>query len=423
MYPTVCRRLCAAVVMSAAVALTGLSAQAAPPEILAVPKIGFSGRVRIGAWTPVWVDLTAPVGGVDGVLTIDASSPTGAPTVQYATPVRAAAGARARIFLPAVFHDARSPGLVHLDDARGRLAAVPLPRLRPVDEIIVALAGEPLGLESVLGGVERTELAYIAPEEIPSVWQALEGVRLMIVRDLDDRRMDEAQRQAIRRWVWTGGRLLAMPSGDDLRHLQGPTLAPLLPATVAPRRSPTPEGSVAVITPRPGSEVREAAGRRSVSWRHGRGRVTLWERDGADLARRASAEARAAWDAVLQDGVPPPPPDLEATLPPLRPVPARTQAMVGLMAVLYILAVRRLSRLAATFRPAVVIVVALAVVLASVAAARVAALASREASGLVASIVVESIPGTGHARVALLGRTATPQGTAFELRVQNEVLL
>lgn len=400
-------------------------ARTAPADVLAIPQIGFAGRARIGAWTPVWVAITSPASGVDGTVTIDAASPTGAPAVRYAAPVRAAPGARVRVFVPAIFYDARAPGTVYLDDARGRLASLPLPRLRPVEDIVVVLSSEPLGAEEVTARAERVEIAYVSPDELPVVWQAYEGVRLLVVRTLDERRIDDAQRLAIQRWVWTGGRLLAMPTGDDIRHLQGPTLQTLLPGVVAARRlgSGAASGASVSIAPRPGSEVSHSGRGRTVRWRHGRGRVTLWEWDGADPARRGDLEEQRAWGTVLADAPSAPAVDLEGTLAPLRPVPVRTQVLVGVLIVAYIAAVRRLSRLIAPLRPAAVLLVAAAVLAATLAAGWAAVLARRDASGLVASIVVESMPGTGHGLMTVLARTVVSHGGGFTVAARPDALV
>ncbi len=380
----------------------------------------------MGAWTPVWIDIASPASGagVDGMVVIDAASLTGSPTVRYAAPVRAAPGARVRVFLPAIFYDARAPGTVHLDDARGRLASLALPRLRPVVEIVVVLSDEPVGVERAASRSERVEVAYVASDGLPQVWQAYEAVRLLVVRTLDDRRIDDAQRLAIERWVWTGGRLLAMPAGDDVRHLQGPTLRALLPGAASPGgSSPRTTSGPVSIKPRPGSEVLPGEGVRVVRWRAGRGRVTLWDRDGADPAWRGAAGAQRAWESILDDDPSAPAVDLETTLAPTRPVPVRTHLLVGGLILIYIGAARRLGRLLALWRPAAVLLAVAGVVAATLGAARVALVARRDASGVVASVVVASLPGTGHALMTVLARTVLSHGGEFSVSARSNLLL
>jgi len=398
---------------------------AAPPSsIIAASKVGYGGRVRMGGWTPVWIDIVAPASGLDGTAAVASASSAGSPgpAVRYSTPVRAAPGARLRVFIPAIFYDARAPGAIEIEDAGHTLTSLPIPRLRPAEELIVALSSEALGAEAVAVRVERVEVAYVAAEDLPPVWQAYEGVRLLVVRDLDERRLDDAQRRAVQQWVWAGGRLLAMPSGDDTRHLSGPTLASLLPGVTAGRVDGTASArAVFTLAPRPGSE--RLVGGRGLRWQHGRGQVMLWDRDAADPHARGQLEAVRAWEEVMTPGPPTALPDLEPTLAPLRPVPTRTQVLVAVLVLAYVLAVRRLSRLAASARPAAIVLVIVSAGLATLIAARVAVAARHEASGIVASIVVINLPGTGSGLVHMLARTVTAQASEFTLQAPGGLLL
>ncbi len=381
----------AAALIALAVFLCAVPACAAPESILEVTGFGFAGRARLGAWTPVWIDVTAPASGVDGTLTVDAPTPAGQPVLSFTAPVRAAPGVRVRVFVPAIFSDARTPGSIHLDDARGRLAAVPLPRLRPVDDVIVVLSAEPLGAEAAAARAGRIDVAYLTPETLPPVWQAYEAVRLLVVRDLDERRIDDAQRIAIRNWIWTGGRLLTMPAGDDRRHLQGPTLQPLLS--------------------------------RAVNGQAGRGRVTVWDRDGADAAVRGGPEEQQAWSHLLAAGGPTPAPSLEATLPAGRAVLLRTHAITGVLVLGYLLLIRRLSRALASLRLASVVVGMLLTAVVTWGAADLGVVARRDASGVVSSVVVESIPSTGYGLLMVFARTVSSHNGPFEVGANSDIFL
>jgi hypothetical protein len=417
-----------AAAVAAVILALGLTAHAvsAPPAIIIAAAVGHGGRVRMGTWTPVWIDLVAPAEGLDGAAVVAATAPAGAPgrAVRYATAVRAAAGARVRVFVPAVFYDARAPGSVGIETPRGLIASQPLPRLRPAEEMVVALSAEPLGAEDVTARTRRADVVYVRPQDLPPVWQAYEGVSLLVVRDLDERRLDDAQRQAIRRWVWTGGRLLAMPSGDDVRHLRGPTLEPVLPGLVTGRTEPAGTGrTVLALRARPGGEPFGHGAVRGLRWRYGRGQVVMWDRDAADPRARGRPEMLEAWGAVLALDPAAPLGDLEPTLAPLRPVPVRTQLMVAALVLAYVLAVRHLSRLAASVRAVAVAVVAASVVTATFVAVRVAAAARRDASGVVASIVVVGLPGADDGLVHFLARTVTAQTGIFALQAPGELLL
>ena len=357
---------------------------------LVLVEVGFAGFARPGAWTPVWVDVAATGGDLDARVVVEAPSPLGEPVVRFAAPVRAAAGARIRVFVPAVFLDVRRPGTVALEQRGRRVTSVPVPRLRPVEQLVLVLSDEPLSLEAAAARAEGLEVAYVAAERLPPVWQAFEAARVLVVRTFDDRRLDERQRTAIREWVWTGGRVLLMPAGDDVRHLRGATFAPLRAAA--------------------------AAGL-------GRGRLTVWTDDAADPARRTSPALERAWEAVLAPAPAPAPPALEATLPAGRPVPLSVHAAIGALVALYVAAVRWTSRRLATLRTPVVVGWLVLVTAATVGAAQVAVRARVEASGVVSAAVVEALPGSGHGLLWVQGRTVSSHRGTFAVSVPPGVLV
>lgn len=383
-------------VASAAIAVLAVAAFAVPvlaaaDRLLTVASLGFNGRARLGAWTPVWIDLTAPPGGVDGVLQVDTYGPGGQAGTSFAVPVRAAPGARLRVFVPAIFYDARVPGTVVFHDRLRQVASLALPRLRAADEIVAVLSAEPLGIEGVVARLAGIGVVYMEPEALPEVWQAYQAVRLLVVRDLDERRITDQQRRAILHWVWSGGRLLTMPSGDDARHLRGPTLEPLL--------------------------ARKAAGGT------GLGRTAVWRHDAALPEHRGRSTQDRAWEQVLSGDLPFLAPGLEATVPPDRGVPPRAQAAIGLLVLAYLLTVRRLSRFLAGLRPAGMIAAVLVLAVATGAAVRTAQFARRAASGVVASGVIEGLPGTGHGLLAVAARGIHAHGEGAAVVTGRDLLL
>lgn len=372
-------------------AALAVSVHAAADRPLTVVGLGYDGRVRLGAWTPVWIDLVVPPGGVDGTLQVDTSGPSDRAGTIYAVPVRAAPGARLRVFVPVIFSNVRSPGTVALYDGSEPVASLTLPRLQPVDEIAAVLSTEPLGIEGVAGLATGLGVAYMEPEALPQAWQAYQAVRLLVVRDLDERRVTDLQRRALLQWVWSGGRLLAMPSGDDVRHLRGPTLEPLL------------------------SRAKPAG--------VGFGRVTVWRQDAALPEHRGRPTQDRAWEQVLAGDHPASASGLEATVPQDSGVPPRTQAAIGMLVFAYLLAVRGISRLLARLRPVGTIAAVLVLALATGTAVRTAASARHAASGVAASSVIEGLPGTGHGLLSVAAREVRTQGEGVPVVTGPNLLL
>jgi hypothetical protein len=377
--------------LALALVLAAVSSVSAQEPGLALVEVGFAGHARPGAWTPLWVDVTAAGTDLDAVVVVVASTPLGQPAAQFATPVRAAAGARVRVFVPAIFFDARTPGVVRLERGGVRLASVSVPRLSPVEEIALVLSDEPLTLEAAAARVDGLDVAYAQSDRLPPVWQAYETVRVLVVRTLDDRRLDDRQRRALRDWLWTGGRLIVMPSGDDARHLRGPTLGPL----------------------------RDAAATGAL----GRGRLSVWTVDAAGRDERESAVIEHAWEAALAGRRTDPPPPLDGTLPAGRPVPPRVYGVIGVLVALYVLGVRRMSRWLATLRPVAVAGGLVALLLVTAGAARLAVYARGEASGVVSATVVEAIPGTVHGLLWMQGRTVSSHAGPFEVAAGAGIML
>lgn len=353
---------------------------------LRVAGIGFAGSARLGAWAPVWVDVEATATAVDGLVVVEAAAPSGLPAVRFAAPVRAAPGARVRVFVPAVISIPRAPGVVFLLEDGRTVASTPLPAVRPADAVVVVLSTEPVGVEAE-ASARRLAVAYMPPEMLPPAWQAYEGARVVAVRDLDERRLDDAQRQALWQWVWAGGHVVAMPAGEDARHLSGATLRPLGSGTGTP----------------------------------GFGRFSVWPQDPASPAARASTGVRARWAQALErapgPSVPAPP------LPPGRGVPVRIQILVGAFTVAYLLALWRFGGL--PVRAGAVGWLALGAFIAAATGAGV--LVAREAraaiSGVVAAAVVEVIGGTGHGLLSAAVETVPAHGGGFTLRARRDLLL
>ncbi len=325
------------------------------------------------------------------MLRVDTSGPSGQAGTSFAVPVRAAPGARVRVFVPVIFYDARSPGTVHLHDRVGRVESLVLPRLKPMDEIVAVLSTEPMGIEGVAVRLAGLGVAYVAPEALSPVWQAYQAVRLLVIRDLDERRVTDQQRRAILQWVWSGGRLLAMPSGDDVQHLRGPTLEPLLTRTA--------DGGA------------------------GLGRITVWMHDAALPEHRGRPIQERAWEQVLAGDLKAVAPGLEATVPLDRGVPPRAQAAVGVLVLAYLLVLRRISRFLAGLRPAGVIATTLVLVVATGAAVWAAELTLRAASGVVASSMLEALPGTGHGLLAVAARPSYANGQGSAVVAGPDLLL
>lgn len=348
---------------------------------LGLASLGFAGHVRPGAWTALWAEVGAGASDLDGRLVLEAATPTGQARVRFAVPVRGGRGATLRVFLPVILYDLRSPGTLAIEVQGEIRVSLALPRVRPADELVVVLSGEPLTIETG-GPASRLAVVHVDPAALPGAWQAYEAVRLVAMRTFDDREVDETQRLALRDWLWGGGRVVVMPREDDTRHLRGATLRALRSAGA------------------------------------GRGHLTILPRD--PVAAQAPA---AVWAPLLAQATVAPPAQLDATLPPGRPVPLRAHLLVGSLIVLYLLAARGIARLAAALRPLRVAAAAAALALATAGAAALALAIRGEASGVVSASVLEGLPGTGHGLLTMAGRAVVSHPAPFAVSAPAPMLL
>lgn len=352
-------------------------------------SVGFAGRIKPGAWAPVWAEVAAPPGGIDGSVIVESMPSSGGAVVGFAAPVRAGPGARVQVFILAVFYDARAPGMVHLEDGGRRVASLAIPGLRPVEGVIAALSTDPLALDLSAVQAEGLELVYLAPELLPPVWHAYEAVRLLLVRDLDERRIDDPRRSALLHWVWAGGQVAAAPSGDATAHLRGPTIGPLLSLSEAGR---TGRGRVGLI---PGDPANAASDREGDRWLQ------------SAMAFRPAPPVQDLGDAVG--------PDLTMS--------AATQLWVAALLGAYLVAVRRLSRVVGRLLPVSIAVLALFVAATSFGAHWASGAARRDAEGAVAAAVTEAIPGTDHGLLTFAARTVSREREEYRLTTVSSLPL
>jgi hypothetical protein len=353
----------------------------------------------------------------------------------YRRPVRLSPGARRRLALYVVLSDPRRPVRVMLRNGGGRTVAeqtTPLPRNRITEGLVVALTADAAGLEFLAAGPRRLAGAYLREEHLPDHWAAYEGVNLVVLRDLDERAVSGAQRQALREWVAQGGRLLV--TGERALRQHQTWLVDLLPAMVSPDSAALPRGvlpglpssqPVAVLRPKPGATVwpRQRVPL-VVSRPYGRGLVTAWAFDAFAPAVRSWPGRIPLWDQLLAGAriQPLARPAVTDVIPTARTLSGGAQAQIVALAILYVLAVRFVLRRIAARRlawPALAaVVVVFAVLLSAVSAG-----ARRSASTTVQLSLLEATGAQDLARVTTYVALLHPYGGAYVLTAPEGSLM
>lgn len=400
------------------------SALGATPSISFTVATGFDGYFVPGTWTPLRIDLGV-TSSFEGVFAVDVTNAQ-AVVRTFQFPVHFVGGARHQLHADVVIPDPRYPLILRLLSGTHEIARylVPLGAARAADGVVVVLAREAVGLEFLTRDPGRLRPAYLAEEALPIRWQSYEGVRAVVIRDLQDMRLQDLQRQALREWVAQGGRLVVM--GPELLHSTRPRwLMDLLPAvprnelatgmvTVVPDH-PGPV-TLALVSPRSGASAWPDRGPpQRLEWRYGRGTVTVWTFDALASMIRTSPGLIQQWQHVLTGMTP----SAVATrtladvVPTTPALPGLAQLALALTVIAYIAILRWVLPRAAKRRGWLLLG---AIVVGAGGFMFGVAVAARSSVAAIAQVsFVETIPDVRLARVTTYAGVTVPFGGTFQL--------
>lgn len=376
-------------------------------------RLGFDGAVKLGVPLPLDVRLPplAPAGPAELVIEAPALGPeAGAVVTSTVVPFAAVPGAARAFHVPVVLADIRRPLLVRVR-VRGREVLrreVAIDPARVGGRVVVALAHAPPSPAALRRVPGRTVVASVAPEELPRAFQEYAGIDLLVARDLDPARLDDAQRDALLTWIRLGGRLLLIPPPG--------TPAPafldrVLPATLVET------GAAPTLAPRSGAGVFLAGARPvAASAPTGWGRVTVWAVDPDAPSGLSRADRLRLWAAAVG---PPSPPIVDvaaaaARLPQSTPLDPMVHVEAGAAILFYVAALYGIGRRYPSL-PGVVASIALVCLGAGVFLALARDARSRAAT-LTQATFLEQAPGTGLARAVTVAAVAVPYGGPFRVR-------
>ncbi len=425
--------LCALVLSAATLLVARAPAASAGAEAGLDVHLGFDGIVKIGVPVPLRVGVPPLPWTGRAALIVDAPAlgpQAGTVTVSTVVPFDAVAGAPRNFNVPVVLSDIRRPPAVRLliagrEVLRRTIAVDPT---RVGGRVVVTLAAEPVDLAFLHRLPGRVTAGTATPELLPRLWQEYGAVDLLVVHDLDQARVDDAQREALLTWLRLGGRLLVIPRpGAPVPGF----LDPVLPAAIGEFRSlpalsalaaryggglpPGPFPAAALVA-RPGARLQSAGGVPIVAaGPAGQGWVTVWAFDPAAPPFQAWPGRLALWAEAV--GSPAAPlVDVAAAaahLPRSTPLDPSVHVEVGLAILLYIAALYGARRRFPTVLGAVAGVV-LACAGIGVFAVLAASVRDR-ATTLTQVTFLEQAPGTGMARATTVAAVAVPYGGPFHL--------
>lgn len=246
----------AALLAAVCVAAPASPAPAAPPAEVGTPRLGFgsANTFKIGAWTPVWVELKGGAEPFKGFVDVIVGDDDGVPTALRRA-VEVPAG-ESQWVSAQVRPGGRDPELTvrFLDEnnrwlgerSQGRLLRSAPAALMP-DSTLILTVGRPRGVDQIgaVAGFQRAstgrgdaEIAVIPiddekeGERLPDHWLGYDGATALVIETADAaaiRRFEGDKGRAVVDWVKRGGHLV-LSVGGNWRAVAESALAPILPA-------------------------------------------------------------------------------------------------------------------------------------------------------------------------------------------------
>jgi hypothetical protein len=217
-------------------ALTGAGRAAAQdvPPITVEVQAGYDGAYRLGEWFPVVVTIANDGPDVRGVLDWRFAGRPEEPAFQRA--IDLPRGSRKRVTLDVFANDLVRSGQLRLLDGAAVLDEQTTP-LEAVDQgrfLIVVVSSDAALLNSLnsiaLPAVSGAAVRHLDVATLPESAASLRGVNALFLHDVDTAALNQAQRDALARWVQVGGQLVVSGGGGALAAASGVT--DLLPADV-----------------------------------------------------------------------------------------------------------------------------------------------------------------------------------------------
>ncbi len=246
--------------LSAAFVLLATSPLLAAPAGRAIEveniRVGFDSTYKIGAWTPVAVQVRATVEPFDGTMEVVVEDESGTPTV-FSQPAHIGAGDSARLHAYTRFGSPASGLTVRFVKDGKPVSVTELDAISPnnpakrlfADETVVLALGRPQGVELVpglpgfnggrtasadpsAGAVEVVRLQAIGEIELPGRPMGYDAFDAVVI-DTNDRELMASlatRGDALTQWVGQGGHVV-VAVGANWQAARDGVLGPLLPAT------------------------------------------------------------------------------------------------------------------------------------------------------------------------------------------------
>lgn len=259
--------------------LVSVAPHALAQNVTMKARVGLSEMYRMGDWIPFIVDFENQGNRIEGRLSVEISRPGTTNAVTHAKPVDLAGSSRQRHFVYVRTEDMISKIFVTLEGNRFRKQMELRTRnfrvLQPGDDLLAVLGSQESGLSFLTGTpiypagkvppsqmlrlqggrMRRAQMgrpippvmqssggsnqpigevrvsSFAQPQDVPDDRRGYDAVDTLVLGDLSLDKLPQERLGAIQDWLRSGGTLL-VPGGADVRRLQAPVLADMLPVTV-----------------------------------------------------------------------------------------------------------------------------------------------------------------------------------------------
>jgi hypothetical protein len=257
--------------------LTASPARAQANSVTITVRAGFDGFYEDAQWIPIRITLSNTGSDADGMVVVAAPRYDGS-TAEYVRPVELPAGSRKEVFMYAIVEGYVSRIAVSYRAGRNALgsATARVSQTSASDLIYGVLAASPSTF-NVLSQVDpingQARIAQLTIEDLPPAAQAWRGLDVLVISDVDTGQLNAEQKDALKAWLSSGGRLIAVGGPTWQKMAAGlADILPILPDSTQTLTSfnalgayagdTIPGGSLIVATGnlQPGSAVLASAG-------------------------------------------------------------------------------------------------------------------------------------------------------------------
>lgn len=212
-----------------------LTANAQQDLVSLVVSAGFDGRFRENTWTPVLITIANNGDPIEGEL-VARPERSSALTNTFSTPVTLPSNARQTVMMYVSLRSFGRTLRIELFDAEGiavtdtEVTITSVPTSAQLYAVVSNATSSTLNVSDVgPAGTENFQANWF-PINVPDSAAGLEPVDVMFFSDVDSGTLNNAQRQAIREWVTSGGHLIVTGGPNWQATAAGLTdLLPLVP--------------------------------------------------------------------------------------------------------------------------------------------------------------------------------------------------